>query len=285
VPLAALGLILSAAVMHAGWNVMVKQAKQKQVFMWCGLVVGTLLFIVVPVLSTPLPLRAWPYILSSALMEALYFIALTWAYDIDDFSLVYPLARGTAPVFLMLWTALFLGESPHLTGVLGIILLVIGLVIVGSGSLKGQLPKKNFSSKGIIAALLTAICISIYSAIDGAAVRFVSPASYTIVVLGLSALFTAPAIMARYGWQAVTIEWKASWWRILIVGVLMMCTYIVVLWAYSITRVSYAGAVREVSVVFAALIGWLWLGEGFGPTRTLGATCIFAGILVIALLG
>lgn len=284
-PLAALGLVLSAAIMHAGWNVMVKQAKQKQVFMWCGLIAGALLFILVPVLSTPLPMRAWPYILSSALAEALYFISLTWAYDIDDFSLVYPLARGTAPVFLTLWTALFLNETPHPTGLLGIILLVIGLLIVSSGSLKGQLGKKGFSSKGMIAALLTALCVSIYSAIDGAAVRFVSPAPYTIVVLGLSALFAAPAILVRYGWQAVTIEWKASWWRILIVGMLMMCTYILVLWAYSMTRVSYAGAVREVSVVFAALIGWFWLREGFGLRRTLGSICIFVGILVIALLG
>jgi drug/metabolite transporter (DMT)-like permease len=104
-------------------------------------------------------------------------------------------------------------------------------------------------------------------------------------VIATSALFISPAILWRYGRAAVVAEWRANRRRIAAVGVLTLLTYLLVMQAYALGRVSYAGAVREVSVVFAALIGWRWLGEGFGVLRTAGAVLIFLGILVIAVAG
>lgn len=281
--LIALGLIIIAAMMHAGWNLVVKQATRKQVFMWLALVVGVICFLVVPLTSSPLPLSVWPYIVGSAVAEAIYYITLTWAYDLDDFSLVYPLARGAAPALLFIWAALFLGETPRPVGLIGIALLIIGLMVVGSGSLWGALQKVTLSRKSIAVALLTACCVSIYTVIDGAAVRFVEAVPYTVVVLGLSALLSIPGVVARYRVSAIWEEWRLHWWRIILVGLVLMITYIVVVYAYSITRVSYAGAIREVSVVFAALAGWLWLRERFGIARTIGSVLIFMGIIVISL--
>jgi drug/metabolite transporter (DMT)-like permease len=283
--LAALGLILTAAVMHAGWNLVVKQARRKQVFMWLALVIGVVCFLIIPLTSPPLPLQVWPYILGSALAEALYYIALTWAYDLDDFSLIYPLARGTAPALLFIWAALFLGETPRPAGLMGILLLVVGLIIVGTGSLWGKFHKLTFSGKAILASLITACCVSLYTVIDGAAVRFVPPVPYTVLVLALSALLSIPAVVIRYRIPDIWEEWQTNWLRIILVGLVLMITYILVVYAYSIARVSYAGAVREVSVVFAAIAGWLWLKERFGITRTIGAIFIFGGIVVIAALG
>ncbi len=80
-------------------------------------------------------------------------------------------------------------------------------------------------------------------------------------------------------------EWRANWPRIIAVGGLLVLTYWLVLLAYSAGHIAYAGAVREISVVFAALIGWRWLGEGFGLARFSGALLIFAGILMIAVIG
>jgi drug/metabolite transporter (DMT)-like permease len=80
-------------------------------------------------------------------------------------------------------------------------------------------------------------------------------------------------------------EWRANWLRIFLVGIGMLVTFMLVLRVYAVAPVSYAGAVREISVVFAALLGWWWLNEGFGLLRTLGAALIFAGILTIALAG
>jgi len=285
VSLAALGLILTAAVMHAGWNLVVKQARRKLVFMWLALVIGVGCFLIIPLSSSPLPLRVWPYIVGSAIAEAVYYVALTWAYDLDDFSLIYPLARGTAPALLFIWASLFLGETPHLAGVIGIVLLVVGLVIVGSGSLWGKFHKMTFSGKGILASLITAFCVSLYTVIDGAAVRFAPPIPYTVLVLALSALLSIPAVVMRYRISDIWAEWRMNWLRIILVGIVLMVTYILVVYAYSIARVSYAGAIREVSVVFAAIAGWLWLKERFGIARTIGAVFIFVGIVVIAVLG
>jgi drug/metabolite transporter (DMT)-like permease len=142
-----------------------------------------------------------------------------------------------------------------------------------------------FAGSGTAAALTVACCISIYSVIDGAAVKIAPPVAYTVAVIGASALMMAPAVLARYGRQAVMAEWRANGSRIVLVGILTLVTYALVLQAYALGRVSYAGAVREISVVFAALVGWRWLGEGFGGWRVAGALLIFAGILVIAVAG
>jgi drug/metabolite transporter (DMT)-like permease len=285
VPPVALGLILVAAITHAGWNLVLKQAQQKLVFMWWALVVGTIGFTLLLPISPPLPLRIWPYALSSALAEAGYYFALTWAYDIDDFSLIYPLARGAAPVLLVLWATLFLGEHPRPTGLLGIAVVVLGLIVVGSGGILSLQGKAQLSIKGILAAFCTSTCISIYTAIDGAAVRFVSPTPYTVLLFFLSVILVAPIVLWRYGPRAVITEWHANWPRIILVGMLSIAAYILVLQAYTLAHVSYAGAVREISVVFAAFIGWRWLGERFGVVRTIGAILIFTGILVIAVVG
>lgn len=283
--LAALGLLFAAAVLHAGWNLLVKRAKQKQVFTWWAILVGVICFSPVLVVNRPLPLQIWPYVAGSALFEALYFVGLTRAYDLDDFSLVYPLARGTAPALLIVWAALFLGEQPRPAGLAGLTLLVLGLIIVGGAAWWSQRQIATPSLLGVAIALATACCISIYSAIDGAAVHLVPSAPYTVVILGLSMLLIAPALLLHYGPRAVFAEWRTNWPRIILVGILSVASYGLVLYVYSFARVSYAGAVREISIVLAAFIGWRWLGEGFGHIRLIGAVLIFAGILVIAVAG
>ena len=284
-PLSALGLLLLAAVLHALWNLLVKRAGEKQIFTWWALAVGVVCFSPLVIFGAALPGRAWPYILGSAAMEAVYFIALTLAYKLGDFSLVYPLARGTAPALLAIWAALFLSEYPTPVGLVGLGILLVGLLVVGSGAWWAQRKAASVSKLALAATFLVAFSISIYTVIDGAAVRFTDPSPYTVVVLGLSAVFTGPAVLARYGQKAMLAEWRANWLRILLVGVLMMVTFVLVLHAYKLAPVNYAGAIREVSVVFGALAGWLWLNEGFGVQRAIGAVLIFAGILVIAVGG
>jgi drug/metabolite transporter (DMT)-like permease len=113
-------------------------------------------------------------------------------------------------------------------------------------------------------------------------VRILRPAPYTALVFVLSALVAAPLVVQRYGWSAVAEEWHASWPRIAAVGFLSGVAYSLVLAAYTLAPVAYAGAVREVSVVLAALAGWLFLGEGFGARRTAGAVLVMAGIAALA---
>src|SRR6185436_17153766 len=132
--LTALTLLVVAAALHTGWNLLVKRAGEKQIFTWWAMVVGTACFAPLLVFSAPLPATIWPYVLTSALVETLYYLALLRAYTIGDFSLVYPLARGAAPAFLALWAALFLGERPHASGIAGLALLLAGLLLVGGAA-------------------------------------------------------------------------------------------------------------------------------------------------------
>jgi len=323
--LAALGLLLIAAVLHAGWNLLVKRAKQKQVFTWLALLIGAICFSPLLIISRPLPIQIWLYVAGSALFEAIYFVGLTLAYDIDDFSLVYPLARGAAPALLVVGAAFFLAERPRPGGLAGLTLLVLGLIIVGSAAwwslgtdpsrqhphdksggycrnpawgagipiyrglrsseTKGERKITTPGFMGVAVALGTACCISIYTTIDGAAVRLAPSAPYTVLILGLSAALIAPPLLVHYGPPAIIAEWRANWLRIILVGILMLASYGLVLYVYTFSRVSYAGSIREISIVFAAFMGWHWLGESFGSVRLLGAILIFAGILVIAIAG
>ena len=283
--LTALGLLLVAAMMHTTWNLIVKRAKEKQVFTWCALIAGSICFSPLLLANRVFPISVWPFVVSSALVEAIYYITLIRAYENGDFSLVYPMARGAAPVFLVLWASLFLGERPRLYGLIGIALLVTGLVVVGGKTWWTLRKTSALKTSALALALGVAFCISIYTTIDGAAVRYVNPLPYTVLVIALGAAFVTPAVVLRYGNRAIINEWRTNWMRIVLVGIFTLLAYMLVLKAYTIARVSYAGAVREISVVFAAFVGWRWLGEDFGLIRLVGAVLIFAGILVIAIGG
>jgi drug/metabolite transporter (DMT)-like permease len=130
-----------------------------------------------------------------------------------------------------------------------------------------------------------ALCISIYSAIDGAAARRISPLPYTALVFGLSVVAMTPLMIWRYGPRGLVAGGRAYGWRALLVGGLMLAAYALVLQAYAIAPVSYAGAVRESSIVVGALAGWLIFGEPFGARRLAGSAVMLAGIVTIALWG
>ena len=139
--------------------------------------------------------------------------------------------------------------------------------------------------RGIWPALALALLISIYSVIDGAAVKHTGPFSYAALIYFVSSAYMTPYILARHGWQKLKEEFVAYHWRLLMVGALIVVAYLMALWAYRLSSVSYSGAIREVGVVMGAIAGWQFLGEKFGPVRVVGAVVIFAGILVIAVFG
>ena len=284
-PLSALILVLAAAAMHTGWNVIVKRVENKQVFTWWALLIGSVVYLPLLALQTPIPAGIWPYALSSAFVEAAYYLTLIRAYTHGDFSVVYPIARGVAPALLAVWALLFLGERPRPAGVVGLALVLAGLLVVGSGQWWSQPKGVSRHRGGVGPALSTALCISIYSVIDGAAVHVMAPAPYTVLVFGLTSLCVAPLVLRQYGYHRVVAVWLTAWLRILVVGILTLLTYMLVLQAYAIAHVSYVGALREVSIILSALAGWRWLGESFGAMRTIGAIVIFCGILVITTAG
>jgi len=279
----ALSLLLAAGTMHAAWNLLLKRAEHRLVVTWLALTVGSLLFLPALVVA-PVPRSLWPFVAASALVECLYYLLLAYAYGQADFSSVYPLARGAAPAFLALWTILLLGQIPSVAGAAGILLIVVGLVPVGGGEVWWRWGGPAFRSRGVGTAFAVALCTSVYSLIDGVAVRRTAPVPYTVAVLVLASLLLAPPIVARHGLRRVAAELRRELPRIVAAGALMLFAYTLVLRAYAVAPLAYAGAIREVSVVIAALVGWRWLGESFGARRLTGAVIVFSGIVILATL-
>jgi len=282
-PLGAIGLLLVSAALHTTWNLLLKGGGEKYITSWWAMLIGSLLFLPV-LLFTGLPARStWVLLVISAFVEAAYFIVLAYAYDDADFSLVYPLARGAAPALIAVWSVLFLREHLTAGGITGLVIIIGGLLIVGGSGSFHLNGKPHW--RGILPALLVALCISIYTVIDGAAVKMTSPLAYAALIYFVCSLYMTPFVVRRHGLGQLKQELKANGWRLLAIGVLIQGAYFLALLAYSVAHVSYSGAIREVGVVMGAIAGWQFLGEKFGAARVIGATVIFAGILIIALLG
>lgn len=230
------------------------------------------------------PHEIWSFAIGSAALEAAYMLTLSLAYKNSDFSLVYPMARGTAPAFLLLWSLLFLHEGLTVWGIIGLVLIISGLILSGTSSLISNWTNLP-NLQGIAAALATAFFISVYTFVDGIAVKRGPSLPYGLLMFTLIPVWFTPFVLRIYGWKQVVAEWKIQRGRFLATGFFGVLAYLIALYAYSFAPISYSGAIREVSVVLGALAGWYFLKEKLGSVRLVGAFIIFAGILTIALLG
>ena len=285
-PLLAIVLLLTSAFMHALWNLILKQSEIKNVAMnWQVLLGGAAAIIAMFFLGLP-PRALWSFVIVSAVLEVLYFFLLMYAYTDHDFSLIYPVARGAAPALVVIWAALFLWEIPTKGGLIGIALIVVGLVIIGATSLLNNLDNKP-QLKGIALALGVAFIISVYTIVDGFAVKQYPEAAlpYALSMFILVPFMTTPVVVRKYGWGAFAQAWREQRFRLLLGGVLGVVAYTTALFAYSFAPLNYSEAIREVSVVIGAFFGWKFIGEKMGGYRLVGALVIFAGIILIALMG
>ena len=280
----AISLLLTSAVLHALWNLLLKQSPEKYVAMGWQVIISGILSLFA-LFFTGLPPRSmWLFALISMTLEAIYFVLLSFAYSDHDFSLVYPVARGAAPALVVLWSFIFLREIPSTGGFIGIATIICGLVIVGTTSfLQPHESKPKF--KGIAIALSIALVISIYTLIDGFAVKHGPVLPYGLSMFMLVPVLTTPVIVRHYGWDQFIKAWQRQPARLILVGLLGVIAYLFALFAYSLAPVNYSEAIREVSVVIGAFAGWQFLGEKLGKIRLLGAIVIFAGIVLIAVFG
>ncbi len=285
-PIPAILLLLTGAVLHAAWNLILKQSKDKYIATWWMLVTGGMIALIALLFTGLPPREMWKFAIFSVLTEAIYFITLSYAYHDNEFSLVYPVARGSAPAFLALWSFVFLRERPTSGGMIGLGMIIGGLFIIGlSALLQSRVSRLHF--KGIAIALFIALMISIYTTIDGAAVKHGSAYAlpYVMLMFTLVPFPIAPFILREYGWTRLKEEWNGERLLLSVTGLLGVLAYLLAVFAYSLAPLSYSGAVREVSVVFGAFAGWWFLKEKMGGIRMLGALVIFAGIFVIAWFG
>lgn len=282
-------LIVGSAVIHVVAHVALKRTQDRVAFVWWMILWGGVLF--APVLLfinwQAIPPLAWGIIAVSAVFEALYFFAIARAYRTGDLSIVYPLARGTAPVLLLIWSGAFLRESITAGGVAGVLLIATGLYFINLPQLGAWLePLRSLRQSGSRWALLAGLCISLYTVIDRIGIQLVEPIIYTYISLWITLVWLTPPTLRTVGWHGLWNELRASRLSTVIAGFTTLAAYAIVLYAIQNgTPASYAGATREVSVVFGVVVGMSVLKEKGTVMRFVGATCVAGGVATIALFG
>jgi len=288
VPLIALFLVLIAALLHAIWNLLAKDARDTSAFMWWGITIGALWFggWMLTQTSLALPPEVWPVYILSMLAELAYLATITKGYNSGDLSQVYPIARGSPPLLIALWSAIFLAERLPLTGYAGIVLLIAGIYLVSLPSLKDLFrPLRALSHRPAQLAMLAAVWVSIYSTLDKIGVTYTSPLVYNVWVYAGIAVGYAPVVWSPRNRLSTIREWQTNRPRILMGSVATVSSYLLALMGMSMTSASYVGAVRATSVVMGAIFGWLLLKERFGGMRVFAAVLMVIGLTMLAIAG
>jgi drug/metabolite transporter (DMT)-like permease len=280
-------LLLGVALVHVIAHVAIKRARSRWAFLWWMTLAGIVLFFPLLAQAGQVPPTGWAIIVVSALFELAYYGSVVAAYRSGDLSLAYPLARGSAPLFLSVWALAFLGERATLPGLAGIALIVAGLYAVNLPGLgKWRAPFQALRSAAPRWALFGGLCISAYTATDKLGVGYVSPLVYIYLVFVVAWVLVTPALLAMGGWPTLRAEWATSKWAAILAGTVTLSAYSIVLWVIRAgTPAMYAGAVREMSVVLAAGVGTLALREGRALPRLIGAVLVVAGVALVALAG
>ena len=271
--------VLGAGLLHAGWNALLKSAPGGDPMLdMATIVAGSAVcgLVVIPFVGVP-DTSAWKFAAVSSIIHWGYYVTLAHAYRTGDLSFAYPLMRGSAPLIVTLLGIVFLREWPSPQIALGIALISLGIVSIAFAR-RGRHPP---SAAGW--ALANAGIIAAYTLVDGAGARASgNPLAYVSWLIFLEAIPFLAWIWTRQG--AVAFTYIAHGWRRgLLGGAASLGAYGIVLWAMTRAPVAAVAALRETSVLFAALIGAFVLKEGLGLRRLAGAVSVVAGVAALKL--
>jgi drug/metabolite transporter (DMT)-like permease len=281
-----LGIVLVAALLHAGWNLLAKKSRSKIAFIWWFVMIALIgylpMFLYFLPGFEPTP-AGWACIIATGILHALYFWFMGGAYERGDLSLVYPLSRGSGPMFVPILAVILLHERLALSGGLGIVLVVLGIYVIHLNAFTMDSflePLRAMRGSASLWALCTGGTIAGYSLVDKVGVGLVYPPVYIYLMFVISLLLLSPYMLLKKR-AALKIEWQVNRGAILIDGFLVLFTYLMILFAFRLSKVSYVVAAREVSIVFSALLGILWLKEAHAPQKIAGSVLIACGVVLI----
>lgn len=274
--------VLGAGFLHAGWNALLKSSGGGDVLLdTAAVVAGSSLCGLALLAFVPLPdPAAWKFIAASATIHFGYYLTLVQAYRTGDLSFAYPLMRGTAPLIVTVLGSIFLRELPSAQMIAGILLISVGIVSIAFVQADGR---RRHPPAAAYWAFANAAIIAAYTLVDGAGARSSGNAlSYVCWLIFLEGIPFVAWVLTRRG--AAGRAYLHRGWRVgLSGGACSLAAYGIVLWAMTRAPIAAVAALRETSVLFAALIGSLWLKEGFGWRRVAGAASVVAGIAALKL--
>ena len=287
-----LALVILAGLIHAIWNIAAKKAGGDARF-------ATFSGLLMALIWAPLGIwlgwdvlptwgsTEWGFIVVSGILHVLYYIALLRGYRKADLTVVYPLARGSGPLLSSLLAILVHGERITAFGVVGILAVVAGVFLIAGGPglfRAAHDPAKHAGIRtGMLYGLLTGVFIASYTVVDGYAVKFVLMSPILLDYYGnfVRLLLLLPTVLRD---RATAAEhWRMQWQYALIVAAISPIGYVLVLYAMKVAPLSHVAPAREVSMLFAALIGGQLLGERDRLARIAGAVLIAFGVMALAL--
>jgi len=276
VPLSAVALALGAAFLHAGWNVLLAGSRDTRASTAGLLVWGVALLAVPALLTRGVSGDAVPYIAASAVFELCYFVLLARAYDGGEVSVIYPIARGSAPVVVLVFSAIALNEGVPAGAVFGILAVAAGVLLVGLGAFPFHFARENAPPlRDVWFGLAIGLVIASYTLVDSEGVERADPIAYLALVVAPCALVypfvtkTRPDVGARTALTAAAT----------------FGAFLMVLAAFRLAPAAPVAAVRESSVVIAAILAAVVLHEKVDRWRLAGAVAVAAGVAAIALAG
>ena len=272
-PLTAFLLALAAAFVHAGWNLLTARAEQSQAATGISLAVGALAFAPVAAITWNVDAAVVPYAVASVALELAYFVLLATAYQRGPLSVVYPVARGAAPVLVAGVSAVFLGVALSAPQVLGVLVVAAGIVLV-----RGFERETRLGDLGL--AIATAGAIAAYTLVDKEALEHADPLPYLELVFASTAAIYLAVTVRVAGAAAVR---RAVSTAAVVAGVGMFAAYALTLAALQRADAAPVAAVRETSIVIAAVLAATLMGERVGRVRASGAAVVFAGVMLLAL--
>jgi drug/metabolite transporter (DMT)-like permease len=270
----ALALALGAAGLHAGWNLALAGRRDVPAATAIAFCFAALLFLPVAAFRWDVDAAAVPYMAVSAGLELAYVALLAAAYGRAELSVVYPVARGLAPVLVLLIGVAALGVGTSSSEVLAVLLVATGVLLVrGIG--------RQDAARGVGFGLAIGACIAGYTLADARGVEHADPIAYLIVVLALPSIAYLVAVGMRGGRERLAAELS---WTTLLVGLASFGAFALALFALRLASAASVSAVRETSVVIAVALAAPVLGERVGPRRLAGAVLVVAGVAVLAAL-
>ncbi|WP_428247689.1 EamA family transporter [Ferrovibrio sp.] len=276
-------LVLLAALMHATWNAVVKSDTDRQTSMALVMLAGVGMgLVLLPFTNDPfgagMGREAWGWLACSVLIHCGYYTCLLKAYRHGDLSQVYPIARGMGPLAVALLSGFVFGEALSSREMLGAAVISLGIASLAFGPYRGTPEQRRHS---LLYAVLTGCTIAGYLVFDGRGVRAAGdPMAYIAWLNIVEGPWVAVFAFATRGTEFLSAA-KRGWKRGLAGGAIATLGYGIAMWAFTKGGAAHVASLRETSVIFAAVIGAVLLGEGFGPRRIIAALAVGAGLVLM----
>ncbi|MCU0901207.1 MAG: DMT family transporter [Cypionkella sp.] len=270
--------VLGAAFLHALWNALIKLGTSKVGTMVILSVVEVPIGLIVVAVSPPIDPAAIPWVIAAGCTHFAYKFFLTYAYDRGDLSRVYPIARGAAPMVVALVGAVALSDAVSAKQYAAILVLGLGILMMARGVFSSGEDRRLLPF-----ALGSAAATATYTLIDGMGARVSgAPAAYVAWVFVADGLIFTLGMLALRGWSVLPRDARA-WGLGSVASLASYGAYAVSIWAMTLAPIAVVAALRETSILFAVLIGWLAFGERMDKGKAIAAIVIVAGVLMMRL--